>query len=161
MLEAGRRRVAFLNRADPTPATLCRLAGYRRAVTTWNLLYERDLVRVCGSEADAAHEATRTLLAAPNPPDGLLCFDDELALGAYQAVLDAGLEIPSDVAVVAFDHHEAIAPRLRPALSTIALPHYEMGRLAAETLVDVIRRGDDATGGLRRVACPYRARQSV
>lgn len=159
MFQTGRRRVAFLSAAVGTPTTRARLAGYRRALATRGMRYERGLVRRCRGER-AAYDATRALMAEPDPPDGLLCHDHEVAAGAYEAVSDARLAIPGDVAVVAFDDHEARAPLLRPALSTIGLPHYEMGRVAMEMLLEVIN-ADTVPGGQRRVHCPYYERQSV
>ena len=66
--------------------------------------------------------------------NALLCLNDRLAFGAYQALAEAGLRIPEDVSVVSFDDDE-IASYLRPGLTTIALPHDEMGRRAVESLL--------------------------
>ena len=62
-------------------------------------------------------------------PKALVCLNDRIALGTYQALAEAGLRVPDDVSVVSFDDSE-LASWLRPALSTIALPEFEMGRLA-------------------------------
>ncbi|MNL73008.1 Ribose operon repressor [compost metagenome] len=64
----------------------------------------------------------------------MLCLNDRLAFGAYQALAEAGLAIPDDVALVSFDNDE-LASYLRPGLTTIALPHEEMGRTAVELLL--------------------------
>jgi LacI family transcriptional regulator len=159
MFRTGRQRVAFLSAAVGTPTTRSRLAGYRRALVTRGVRYEHGLVRRCRGER-AAYDATRSLMAEPHPPDGLLCHDLEIAAGAYRAISDARLAIPGDIAVVAFDDHEVSASLLHPALSTIGLPHYEMGRLAVETLFEFIT-ADAVPGGQRRVHCPYYERQSV
>ena len=65
----------------------------------------------------------------------MLCLNDRLAFGAYQALAEAGLVIPDDVALVSFDNDE-LASYLRPGLTTIALPHEQMGRAAVELLLD-------------------------
>jgi LacI family transcriptional regulator len=62
-------------------------------------------------------------------------MNDRLAFGAYQALSDLGLHVPDDVSIVSFDDDE-IAAYLRPGLTTIALPHEAMGRLAVELLLD-------------------------
>ena len=64
----------------------------------------------------------------------LICLNDRIALGAYQAIQQAGLRIPRDVSVVAFDD-SVMAGWLQPGLSSVALPHYEMGRLATDLLI--------------------------
>ena len=61
-------------------------------------------------------------------------MNDRIAFGAYQALADAGLRVPDDVSVVSFDNDE-VASYLRPGLSTIALPHYEMGYEAVQQLL--------------------------
>ena len=64
----------------------------------------------------------------------LLCLNDRLAFGAYQALAEAGLSIPDDVSIVSFDNDE-IAGYLRPGLTTIALPHEAMGHRAVRVLL--------------------------
>jgi LacI family transcriptional regulator len=48
-------------------------------------------------------------------------------MGVYDALHERGIRIPDDIAVIGFDNQEVIAAHLRPPLSTMALPHYEMG----------------------------------
>ncbi|MDB2449013.1 substrate-binding domain-containing protein, partial [bacterium] len=67
-------------------------------------------------------------------PKALLCLNDRLAFGAYQALAEAGLNIPDDISIVSFDNDE-LASYLRPGLTTIALPHETMGREAVRMLL--------------------------
>ena len=78
--------------------------------------------------------AAVTDLLAHTRPAALICLNDRIALGAYQAIQQAGLRIPQDVSVVAFDD-SVMAGWLQPGLSSVALPHYEMGRLATDLLI--------------------------
>lgn len=73
--------------------------------------------------------------------DALLCMNDRLAFGAYQALADLGKSIPGDVSVVSFDNDE-IAAYLRPGLTTVALPHEAMGRRAVELLLGGAEAGE-------------------
>jgi LacI family transcriptional regulator, galactose operon repressor len=82
----------------------------------------------------ASGRAAVTDLLAATRPAALICLNDRIALGAYQAVQEAGLHIPSDVSVVAFDD-SVMADWLQPGLSSVALPHHEMGRLATDLLI--------------------------
>jgi len=70
-----------------------------------------------------------------SPPRALLCMNDRLAFGAYQAIADLGLKVPQDVSIMSFDNDE-VASYLRPGLSTIGLPHDAMGARAVELLLD-------------------------
>jgi LacI family transcriptional regulator len=156
MLDAGRRRIGFLSSSDPTPAASRRLAGYRKALEARGFQFDDGLVRAGG------YRAAHALLGSDDAPTGLLCFDDQIAMGAYQALADRNLEVPEDAAVVGFDDHSLIAPYLRPQLSTFALPHYEMGRWAVEHLVDLSEGSStDRTVVQHRLPCRYVARESV
>jgi LacI family transcriptional regulator len=86
-------------------------------------------------EPDEGYRLTSKLLRRSLPIRALLCMNDRLAFGAYQALSEHGLSVPKDVAMVSFDNDE-LAAYLRPGLTTIALPHEAMGRRAVELLLD-------------------------
>ncbi|MFF5228563.1 LacI family DNA-binding transcriptional regulator [Dactylosporangium sp. NPDC000521] len=104
---------------------------------------------------EPAYEAVRALLAGGPPMTALICLNDRLAMGAYQAAASAGLRIPEDLSVVAFDDSD-LASWLRPQLTSVALPHFELGRRAVELLLD-----PDRTPGTRLVDMPLRSRASI
>ncbi|ROP35870.1 LacI family transcriptional regulator [Saccharothrix texasensis] len=100
--------------------------------------------------------ATKALLGRVRPR-ALICFDDRLAFGAYQALSDAGLAVPADVSVVSFDDHP-LAGWMRPALTTIAVPRYELGAKAVEVLLAEQRLPAPT---VHRVPMPRRDRSSI
>jgi len=99
-------------------------------------------------------------MQAADPPTAIFCGNDPTAMGTYKALKEQGLRILEDVAVVGFDNQELIAAHLRPALSTVALPHHEMGRWAVEYLIDRIARGE-MSPTRHAIGCPYVERESV
>jgi LacI family transcriptional regulator len=119
--------------------------------------------RVCADwQPEFGYAATRDLLEHDRP-SALICLNDRLALGAYQALGEYGLRVPADVSVVSFDDHP-IATWIRPALTTIALPHYELGRSAVAVLfaeIDRYNSGAEADPTVHRVSMPVRVRGSV
>jgi LacI family transcriptional regulator len=90
----------------------------------------------------------------------LICFNDRLAIGAYNALADAGLVIPTDVAVLSFDD-DPIASWVQPQLTTIAIPHYELGRKSIEILLDGPAEHLSDDNRVHRVRMPLRKRQSM
>lgn len=108
----------------------------------------------CRWSPPPAHDAVRRLLRRTRPT-ALICLNDRIAMGAYQALQDAGLSVPGDVSVVSFDDSE-LARWLRPELTTVALPHHEMGRLATDLLIKGERQPL-----VHRVAMTIRHRGSV
>ena len=83
---------------------------------------------------EPAHEALNKYLVGGHQPTALICLNDRVAMGCYQAAHEAGLAIPDEVSVIAFDNSD-LASWLRPALSSIAIPHFELGRRAVEVLL--------------------------
>jgi LacI family transcriptional regulator len=133
----GHRRIGLPLNRDDIPATSGRLAGYRAALADAGIPFDPALVVAQESESVGGYLASRHLLGLPDPPTALFCFNDRMAMGAYRAAAELGLRIPDDLSVVGFDNQEYIAEGLYPALTTMALPHYEMGTWAVRRLLDL------------------------
>lgn len=169
LLEAGHRAGIHLIGAGPRsrdvpPGTLAgveRLAGIREVLGEAGVKIASG--RVCADwQPEYGLDATRDLLERDRPR-ALICFNDRIAFGAYQALGERGLRVPDDVSVVSFDDHP-LASWMSPKLTTVALPHYELGRKAVDVLFDEI--GDHRDGAVRetvvhRVPMPVRERESV
>ena len=80
-------------------------------------------------------EATRAFLAEGPDITAMVCLNDRVALGVYQALAEAGLRVPHDVSVVSFDD-SSLASWLRPGLTSVAPPYEEMGIRAVEGVLD-------------------------
>jgi LacI family transcriptional regulator len=165
LLEAGHRDGIHAIGAGPgtrnvpagAVAAVERLTGIREVLDQAGVALASG--RLCREwQPENGFSATRDLLKTARPR-ALICFNDRLALGAYQALDDAGLTVPNDVSVVSFDDHP-IAAWIRPQLTTVALPHYELGRKAVDVLFTQIdRTGEKAE--THRVPMPVRHRESV
>jgi LacI family transcriptional regulator len=170
LLDAGHRDGIHLIGAGPRirdvpPEALAgaqRLTGIREVLGQAKIKIASG--RVCPDwQPEHGYEATRQLLLEHARPHALICLNDRIAVGAYQALEDFRLKIPGDVSVVSFDDHP-IAGWIRPKLTTIALPHYELGRKAVEVLLTEINRDEEnpaPQGETYRVAMPVRERDSV
>ena len=160
LLSRGHERVGFINLRPGLPAAAGRLQGYKRALEARGLPFDDSLVWNGEGTAKSGYRLAAELMRAHDPPTAIFCGNDQTAMGVYEALKERGLRIPEDVAVVGFDNQELIAVQLRPALSTVALPHHEMGRWAVEYLIDRAAHGETAP---RRhtIACPYVGRESV
>lgn len=160
LLDQGHRRIGLINNADDIPATEGRLTGYLSALREAGIEPDDDLVERGRSEASGGYAAGLALLDRSPRPTAIFCFNDRMAMGLYQAAAERGLRIPEDLSVVGFDNQELIADGLRPGLTTVALPHYEMGAWAVETL---IRRLEDPDTPSEQVLlrCPVVERGSV
>jgi len=89
---------------------------------------------LCQWEVDDAYQAVAGWLADGGEATALVCLNDRIAMGAYEALDERGLTIPGDVSVVSFDG-SSLAGWLRPALTSVALPFDAMGARAVELLI--------------------------
>ncbi len=130
LLDLGHRELAYisgpLNFGDAT----ARLAGHRRALTEFGVEFNQRLMVEGDYHEAGGSRGIYHLLEQGLPFSGLVCANDEMAVGALDALRAQGYSVPSDVSVVGFDN--ALFSRyLNPKLSTVNYPVDEMGRMAA------------------------------
>ncbi|WP_263118112.1 LacI family DNA-binding transcriptional regulator [Cellulomonas sp. RIT-PI-Y] len=154
LLTSGHRRIAFLNTTTPSPAQAGRLAGYRAALDAAGVTFDQDLVFPVEPHQEGGYGATSDVLASG--ATAVFCHNDRVAMGLYDGLRENGRRIPDDVAVVGFDNQDVISAHLRPPLSTVALPHYELGAAGVRVLL-----GLEGEVGRLLVACPPVRRSSV
>lgn len=138
LLAKGHRRIGLINDSEPVPAKYGRFEGYKQALANYDIPFNSDLVFEGKDSTPQSGYSGAMHLLQHDPPTALFCFNDRMAMGAYDAIRKLGLSIPGDVAVVGFDNQELIAADLYPGLTTMALPHYEMGQWAVERLLQLI-----------------------
>ncbi|WP_426763907.1 LacI family DNA-binding transcriptional regulator [Pseudarthrobacter sp. 1G09] len=146
LLEAGHTRVGFINNTDDVPATHQRLRAFRATLADAGLDGGAAPVESAVSEVQGGYEAALRILAREDRadvPTALFCYNDRMAIGAYRAAAELGLRIPEDLSVAGFDNQELIAANIHPGLTTVALPHYEMGAWATEHLIDAVEGKTD------------------
>ena len=164
LIEAGHQRIGMINNTDDVPATHSRLRAFKDTLSHSGLAFHADLVEAEASEVAGGYQAALRLLARKDRPTAVFCYNDRMAMGAYRAAAELGLEIPRDLSVVGFDNQELIAENLHPALTTVSLPHYEMGAWATENLIDAIEGKTDLSLFALHptlLACPLVVRNSV
>jgi LacI family transcriptional regulator len=135
ILEAGHRHGIYVVGEEDAAGTIAgrlRLQGIRRR------LAEEDcsLAGVVAStwSVSPAYDAVSELLARPVRPDALICLNDRIAMGAYEALGERGLRVPHDVSVVSFDGSE-LAGWLRPTLASVEIPYAALGSRAVAALL--------------------------
>ncbi|MBI5667447.1 MAG: LacI family DNA-binding transcriptional regulator [Chloroflexi bacterium] len=166
LLSKGHRRIGFINLGDPglgtpppLPAANGRLQGYKNALMEYDVPFDKTLLCYTNGQPQTNYRLAHELMQLPDPPTAIFCGNDRTALGCYGALSDLGLRIPDDVAVIGFDNQLDIAQGLWPPLTTVQLPHYEMGRWAVEYLLSA----KDGSPPLlhHTIDCPLVERQSA
>ncbi|APG21126.1 transcriptional regulator RbsR [Kosakonia radicincitans DSM 16656] len=134
LINKGFTRIACITGPlDKTPARL-RLEGYREAMTRAGLTIREGDEIESDFEFGGGFDAMQALLAMNERPQAVFIGNDAMAVGAYQALYQAGLKIPQDMAIVGYDDIE-LARYMTPPLTTIHQPKDELGELAIDVLI--------------------------
>ncbi len=136
----GHRKIAFIKGQSFVPDSEVRWEAIQRTAAEVGVpICNRLLGQIEDNSPspELGYRVTRKLLASGEPFTALFAFNDISALGAIRALSEAGLRVPEDVSVVGFDDIESAAYQ-KPGLTTVKQPLREMGRMAAETLLQRI-----------------------
>lgn len=146
LADLGHRRIGYINGMKDWIEAQNRLSGYWDALLQHGLPVDETLIKHGDWGVDSGYQAAQELLALEERPTAIFAANDIMALGAMYAIQEAGLKIPTDVAVVGYDDRD-FAVWLRPALTTIRMPSYEMGQAAARSLLKQLagEEPEDAT----------------
>jgi len=136
----GHRRIAFIagSPEDMAGDTGARLRAYQSALGEFGLEADARIVAYGRHIAAGGYAAMRQIMDTGAAFTAVLASNDESALGAVQALHEAGRQVPQDVAIIGFDDRPESAVR-EPALSSVAAPLFEMGYRAAEQLLRQIQ----------------------
>lgn len=137
LIKLGYQRIGQIATAKNT-AGIDRHTGYQKALASYGIPYDESLVGYGDFSRESGYVAMKQLL--PHKPEAVFVHSDTMALGAMQAIREAGLSIPDDIAIIGFDD---LPPALlaEPKLTTIRQPIHQTGMMAVELLLDVIKNG--------------------
>jgi DNA-binding LacI/PurR family transcriptional regulator len=140
LLALGHRRIAHLAGGHGISTAVERRRGYLTALREAGIEPDAALVVESGYLEETGRAGMERLLALPDPPTAVFAVNDMVAIGAHGALLERGLRIPRDVALVGFND-VPLASRLEPALTTLRVPVKDYGRISAEMLIELIQTG--------------------
>ncbi|BDM68063.1 LacI family transcriptional regulator [Streptomyces nigrescens] len=135
LADAGHTRIGLVAGLPGLSTTTERVQGYREGLHSRGLPFAPELLAGGNSEAEGAEDATRQLLAAPEPPTALITANNAMTIGALRALRDLGLDVPRDIALACFDDF-SWADLFSPRLTAIAQPSKEIGATAVRLLLE-------------------------
>jgi len=145
LYKLGHRRIGIIIGGLNISTAIERTEGAKKLLEEYGLTFDSDLVIECHFSKDLAYQAAKKFLAMENSPTAIFAENDYMALGSREAILDSGLRIPEDMALVGFD--DIVPASLRGIeITTVSQKKYEMGSLAAKTLIGRITNGQVANG---------------
>lgn len=141
LIDFGHRRIGYIGDRYGLQADHDRMTGYREEIESAGIAFSGELIVHGNGRAEGGRVAIASLLALREPPTAVFCYNDMTAIGALRTLHEAGRKLPEEMSVVGFDDL-AIASYVEPPLTTVRQPKAEMGRKAAEMLLDLL-------GGMR------------
>lgn len=140
MLRKGYKRIAFLNLNENIIAAKLRKEGVEQAfadakISSDNLVIESVIIGEENEERSVTRERAAELIKSFKP-DAILCGQDPMAVEVYFVAQALGLRVGKDIGIGSFDDWDIIPSLVQPGLTTMALPHYEMGQWAFNYLLE-------------------------
>jgi DNA-binding LacI/PurR family transcriptional regulator len=154
----GHRRVGFIGGLSALTTSQDRFEGYTRSVAEHGLDDDERLLREGDFDEQSGYRAAASLLSVSPPPTAIFAANDRMAVGALAASHDHGLGVPDELSLVGFDDIPVVS-YLRPPLTTVALPAYDMGAAAMGLLLQQFEgEGAGGSDGPAVVRLPARLR---
>lgn len=139
LFKLGHRRIGIIAGTLNISTAAKRTNGAKKLLSDHGLNFDPNLITECHFSKDLAFQATKKFLSMTKPPTAIFAENDYMALGVREAVLDGGLRIPDDMALVGFD--DIVAAALKGVeITTVSQKKYEMGSLAVKILIDKIEK---------------------
>ncbi len=138
LIQNGHTRIAIIQGLPDTYTTRERLRGYKDTLSRHEIPPEEALIVGRDFRQESGYIETKVLLKMANPPTALFTTSDLITLGALQAIIEEGLDVPGDISIVAFDDVDA-APYFRCPITAVAQPRENLGEMAVKLLLDHVR----------------------
>jgi len=138
LIKLGHKRIGFITGSLDLGGAVDRLAGYKSALRTYHAPVDLSLIYEGTFFQPDGYAGATALLSLDNPPTAIFASNDVMAMGAMDAVRTLGLRVPDDISIVGFDDIPQ-AELIRPALTTVRQPLEQMGRVATQLLLDLLK----------------------
>ncbi len=158
LINMGHKRIGYISGPPNFFSSADRLTAYHDALTAAGLPIEDDIIRRGNWNVPGGYKAMQDILALPNIPPAVVAANDQMAFGAIRAIQDHGLRVPEDIAIVGYDDDE-FAKVSNPTITTVNLPLFEMGQVAATNLLKQLN-GEPAPTAEVRIKSRLIVRQS-
>jgi LacI family transcriptional regulator len=140
LIQEGNKNVGFVMGPTNEPINYDqKLSGYKQALADGGITFDERLVFVGDNTHDSGLEASRHFLALDDPPTAVFVATDEMALGVIHGVQDSGQAVPQDMEVIGFDNTR-LATMVRPQLTTVVQPMYDIGAVAMRLLTKYMNK---------------------
>ncbi|HVZ79550.1 MAG TPA: LacI family DNA-binding transcriptional regulator [bacterium] len=141
LVKLGHERIGIINGKMTTTNALERFQSFQENLAEHKLEFQQEWAADGDFEEEGGYKAALKILGAVRRPSAILCASDLMAIGAIRALREKGLNVPGDISVIGFDNMDEAAYH-EPAITTVAFSAYEMGKLAARKMFQMISQED-------------------
>ena len=152
LIENGHKRIVLLVGPLTRDINGAKRAGYERALTEAGIDLDDELVIEIENSYDSGYESWNDIKDLSNKPTGIFATNDTLAVGVLNGIRDDGLSVPNDYELICFEHSD-LARIVRPQLSSVAVPLYDLGAVAMRLLTKLMNNEEIEE---KKVELPYR-----
>lgn len=140
LIRSGHTRIAMICGTLQDPANgYARFQGYKRALEAAGLPYDESLVRIGNYRYESGVDAMKYFLELGDRPTAVFSATDEMAIGAIHCIQDAGLKVPDNISVISVDNSR-MASMVRPQLTAVAQPMYDIGAVSMRLLTKLMKK---------------------
>ncbi|MGB4438186.1 MAG: LacI family DNA-binding transcriptional regulator [Sedimentibacter sp.] len=159
LIKEGHKKIAYISDfEDRTSAEADKISGYQKAVEDNELQYSKVYV-VGGSKHSKAYELGKSIVKDSVEFSAVVCSNDEIAIGVLNSFIDNNVKVPEDVSIAGFGNIRECR-FVRPELTTIGEPYYDVGAVGMRMLIKMIK-GDKTQQGLMELPFILEKRKSV
>jgi LacI family transcriptional regulator len=133
LVDCGFRRIAYLGGPSVLKIEVDQFNGYRQGLEVNNISFDLNLVASGDLTSTGGYVATKRMLSIPDPPDAIVCINDETAFGVLHAAHEQGLTLGIDFGVAGFDGVQA-SRHTEPPLTTLDIPVHDIARRLVKML---------------------------
>ena len=139
LINNGHKRIAFISGPVSYTITQYKLAAYKKALEDAGLVVDESLIVSEEGTYDSGIAAYEEISQVEDAPTAYFAGSDELAIGIIHGVQDAGKQVPTDIEVISFENSK-LARMVRPQLSSVVLPLYDIGAVAMRLLTKLMNK---------------------
>lgn len=140
LIQQGHTRIAMISGTLEDPSNgFARFNGYKKALAGAGITYDDTLVRIGNYRYESGSDAMRYFLELADRPSAVFSATDEMAIGAIHAIQDKGLQVPANISVISVDNSR-MASMVRPLLTTVAQPMYDIGAVSMRLLTKLMKK---------------------
>lgn len=140
LIQNGHKEIAIIEGKKEFNSTIERKNGFLKALIESELQIKSEYMVKGDFTIESGYIAMKNLLCLSSVPTAVFCSNDEMAVGAMKATIEAGLNVPRDISIMGFDGDQ-LGAFLTPALTTVRRPIIEVSRKGAEKLLEIIEKG--------------------